>query len=162
MSLSDEAKRLEALGDQAKEGDEKAMAEIKKRTPTLLEIYRGYYEFMAPIFIGPQAPAMTTALDDPAAPLNGSGFEGVTDEAPASADPRPEIPEQKLMEGLICLHDLAEAFDFDSMECVLGMMDEYRMPVDFAPHYERIKEEIHNVDSAALIAVLDEYLQNLS
>ena len=163
MSLSDEAKRLENYGNHAINGDKRAMSEIKKRTPMLLEIYRGYYDFMAPIFICPHAAAGAAQPDDPGFTMNGGGLdEGIAGELSASADPRPEIPEQKLMEGLICLHDLAEAFDFDSMECVLGMMDEYRMPADFAPHYERIKEEIHNVDSAALIGVIDEYLQKRS
>ena len=36
------------------------------------------------------------------------------------------------------------------------------MPTDFATCYDKIKEEIHNVDSAALIGVIDEYLQKRS
>ncbi|MCR5098717.1 MAG: response regulator [Lachnospiraceae bacterium] len=140
MSLSEEAKRLEACGDKAKEGDDRAAFEIKKRTPMLLEIYRGYYEFMAPVFGMPEM--------------------GSEDDTEDVADDRPEIPEDKLMEGINCLRDLAEAFDFDSMDCITDMMDEYRMPDDFASYYGRIKEEIHNVDTSALLSVIDAYLAN--
>ena len=59
------------------------------------------------------------------------------------------------------LRDLTEAFDFDSMECVLGMLEEYRMPESFAPHYEAIKTQIHNVDQGALMKELDSCLSSM-
>ncbi len=130
MSLSDEAKYLEACGNGAASGDERAMAEIGRRTPMMLEVYRGYYEFMAPIF--------------------GLPAQDVID-----SDERPVISDEKLREGIMCLKDLTEAFDFDSMECVTAMLDEYRMPEDFVSDYEKIKALIHDVDRAALMEKLN-------
>ncbi len=144
MSLSEEARRMEACGNKSKQGDVRAQREITKRTPLMVEIYRGYFGFMAPLF----------GMEEDDSDLAGA--------VEAAQDVRPEIPQEKLLEGLICLHDLTEAFDFDSMECVTGMMDEYRMPEDFAPRYKEIKEQIHNVDQGALLELLDECLLNVS
>ena len=134
MSLSEEARHLEDCGNRARQGDERAMREIDRRTPMMIELYRGYYECLAPVF----------------------GMETMG----AGEDERPEIPAEKLTEGMMCLRDLTEAFDFDSMECVLGMLEEYRMPESFAPHYEAIKTQIHNVDQAALLSEIDSCLSS--
>ena len=135
MSLSEEAKRLEDFGNQAKEGDENAISEIKKRTPVMLEIYRGYHDGLASVF---------GDTSDP----------GASD----GADERELISQEKLKEGLMCLKDLADAFDYDSMDSVIAMLDEYRMPDEFLPHYENIKEQIHNIDYAAFTEELDQCL----
>lgn len=125
VQLSKDAAYLEACGDKAQNGDEDAVHEIEERTPALLKLYRSYYDKLTPL---------------------------ISNEA--DADLRPEIPQDQLDEALSAIKEFVEAFDFDSADGVMEMLNDYRVPEDFAEQFAEIKRALSAVDRERLLALL--------
>lgn len=124
LQLSSDAAELEAFGDLAKKGDEKAISDIKERTPALLTLYRSYYDALIPI------------------------FSNATDE-----DERPLIDDDSLSEAYGAIREFVEAFDFDSADAVMETLQDYRVSDDEKEHFSKVKRTLKEVDREALLAL---------
>ncbi len=67
---------------------------------------------------------------------------------------KPLLSQDELKYYLAGLRELAEAFDFDSLDIAINEMDGYRMPEDFKETFVKIKEAVMTVDREALLRVL--------
>ena len=132
-ALSALAAELEEAGDAATGGDDDAIRKIEEKTPLLLKDYRAYFDKLAPL-------------------INGDGD---------GEDVRPEIPADELSEAMGAIKEFAEAFDFDSADDVIEMLNDYRIPERFASEVELVKRKTAEVDQAALLSALDVVLDAL-
>ena len=132
MELSEAAKELEALGNQAKESenagvvDEQAVSEINEKTPKLLKDYRGLLADLSELF----------------------GKEDDLD--------KPEIDEASFKDGIATIREFAQAFDFDSADSVMKMLESYRIPEGYKEKFKEIKDALAAVDQQLLIDKIDE------
>ncbi|MBE5843830.1 MAG: response regulator [Butyrivibrio sp.] len=123
MELSNLAAYLEQCGNKKDED------EIERRTPELLEQYRAYLDFLAPLI-----EAQESDEDDVDKPL---------------------IEEEELKGALVSLKEFVEGSYFDSADDVVAMMDDYRMPDDFKGTYREIKRLLSAVDRDGLLKILE-------
>ncbi|MCR5055207.1 MAG: response regulator [Lachnospiraceae bacterium] len=105
-------------------GNENNVEEIREKTPELLEILKDVKEKLY------------------------STFEH-EDEGE-----KPEISEEELLSAFGTVKELVEAFDFDSADDVIGMVDAYKIPDEYADKYERVKAAVRKVDQAELLSIL--------
>lgn len=125
MQLSADAAYLESCGDKAVNGDVVSIAEIEKKTPELLKLYRSYYDKLAPLVMGED-----------------------------ETDVRPVIPEEELREAYEAIREFVDAFDFDSADDVMTMLSDYQIPEEEAEHFSMIKKHLAAVDRDAVLKVL--------
>ena len=118
MELSGMAAELEQCGNDENED------EIRKRTPVLLELYRGYRD------------RLSASAED------------------QSTDDLPEISEEELRGAFSDMKELLEAYDFDTADGIMKMLSEYRIPDSCREKYGKIKELMAAVDRDALIQIL--------
>ncbi len=105
-------------------GNENNVEEIREKTPELLEALKDIKEKLY------------------------SAFEH-EDEGE-----KPEISEEELLSAFGTVKELVEAFDFDSADDVLSMVDAYKIPDEYADKYERVKAAVRKVDQAELLSIL--------
>ena len=137
--LSALAASLEAAGDKAKTGAQDGIAEIKEKTPSLLEQYRAYRSKLAPLF------------EDFTA-ISNAGSQN-------QAASNPQLPEMSLsefQEAVSALKEVVSAFDFDSADMIIGELSNYSIPAAYAPKFTEIKKAIKSVDQQAVVKLLDE------
>jgi signal transduction histidine kinase/CheY-like chemotaxis protein len=103
--------------------------EIERRTPELLENYRQYMEYLAPL--------IEEASGDSEEDMN-----------------KPLIEPEELKGALTSLREFVEGSYFDSADDVVSMMDDYRMPDDFKGTYKEIKKLLAAVDRDGLLDIL--------
>jgi CheY-like chemotaxis protein/HPt (histidine-containing phosphotransfer) domain-containing protein/anti-sigma regulatory factor (Ser/Thr protein kinase) len=120
--LSEMAAELESLGNEEKE------AEIKEKTPKLLEVYRGYREHLA------------AALPKEVSP---------------EEDTRELLSEEMWQEVMQGLKEFLEAFDFDSADSAFAMLSDYRIPEAHKERYMQLKEGLAAVDRDGLLELME-------
>ncbi len=124
--LSEAAKELEALGNEAETGSDEAIISINEKTPDLLKNYRDLYE--AHLFVA-------------------DGEEDDSD--------KPEIDLESLKDGINTIYEFAQAFDFDSADSVMKMLEMYQMPEAYKTGIKEIKEALAAVDQQLLIEKIE-------
>ena len=137
--LSSLAASLEAAGDKAKTGAQDGIAEIKEKTPSLLEQYRAYRSKLAPLF-----------EEFTASSKNGSHNQTV------SNPQLPEMPLSEFKEALSALKEVVSAFDFSSADMILGELAGYSIPAEYAEKFTEIKKAIKAVDQQKVINLIGE------
>ena len=71
-----------------------------------------------------------------------------------SDDNKPEISVEDLEGALHDIKELVEAYDFDTVDSILSMLKEYRIPEKYQDKYLKIKELIVAVDRDSLLEIL--------
>ncbi len=122
MELSNLAAYLEQCGNKKDED------EIERRTPELLQQYKAYIDYLAPL---------------------------IKEQEDEDDSDKPLIEEEELKGALKSLKEFVEGSYFDSADDVVAMMDDYRMPDDFKATYREIKRLLSAVDRDGLLKILD-------
>ncbi|MCR4902617.1 MAG: response regulator [Butyrivibrio sp.] len=112
------------------DGDSQNVEELEKLTPDLIEQYRDLKPILERI---------------------------LSDNESEETEEKAEIEGEQLYEALKSLYEFVDAFDFDSADAVIKMLDDYRMPADFVIKYKNIKELITAVDRERLMEALSQY-----
>ena len=107
-------------------GNAQNAGEIEEKTPELLALYQSYGEWLSPV--NPTASR---------AEIN-----------------RPEISEEDFSEALTGIREFVEAYDFDSADKILKMLEGYKISSPLEEKYAKIKELMAAVDRAALLELL--------
>ncbi len=115
LELSSRAAYLEECGDR---GD---LAEIREKTPQLLDLYRSYTDRLS----------------------------AAEEEADNSDLPLIEVGE--LEGALSDMKELLDAYDFDTADGIMNMLSGYRIPDEYKDKYAKIKELMAAVDRDALL-----------
>jgi len=68
---------------------------------------------------------------------------------------KPIIPEKLLKEAVCSIIEVVEAFDFDTADMIMGQLDEYSMPKEFAPTYRRLKSLMAEVERDGILEILN-------
>ncbi len=63
----------------------------------------------------------------------------------------PLIEENKLLEAFNNINELAQVYDYETIEDIIGMLDDYSIPETFAPKYESLKKCVMAVDREGII-----------
>lgn len=127
MELSEQAAFLEQCGDEAKIGDQEALALINEKTEPLLTLYKSYSQKLASLLGIPTAP---------------------------QEDSRPQIEQAKLNDALSALKEVVSVFDFDSADAIMAELEKYSMPKDFEEKYKAIKKAVQSVDQNEIMTLL--------
>ena len=109
--LSEMAKRMEYAGNAGE------IEKIKKETPALLSIYRGFAEKLAPLCPPKQRDEEKMPIDEAA-----------------------------LREAYDTLKEFVASFDYDNAMFVLESLEEYRLPEDEEKRYQSIRTAIEKLD----------------
>ena len=120
LELSELAEYLEKCAE------EKNKAEITKKTPELLELYRSYIKKLAVIV----------------------GEEG------ENAEDKPVIPEAELNDAFSAIKEFVSGSYFDSADDIMNMLSEYKIPDEYAEKYEKVKRLMAAVDRDGLLNIL--------
>ncbi|MCR5775590.1 MAG: response regulator [Lachnospiraceae bacterium] len=136
--LSDRALEMEnagnayqkALADPDPEAAGMILKEIREKTPVLLDLYRSYIDKLSP--------AISRAES------------GKTDET------LPVISDGELKEMLMGIREFAEAFDMDSVDSVMKMLEGYTIPGEKEQQIDSLKKAVRNVDRDAILSLLDD------
>lgn len=104
-------------------GDERLADEIAEKTPALLARYKALKEKFSPLF-GPQG---------------------------LSAARKEKMDARKYAEALQALKECAEAFDFDSAESVINMIEACEIPQGEREKFDAIKKAVRDADTAAVV-----------
>ena len=107
-------------------GNEQNADEIAEKTPELLALYRSYLEKLSPV-----NPAVTRTEME-----------------------KPQITEEEFAEAVMGLKEFVEAYDFDSADKILKMLEAYKIPSPLNEKYAKIKELMAAVDRTALLELL--------
>ncbi len=99
---------------------------IEQKTPELLALYWSYKENLSPV--------------DPSTSRKEIN--------------RPEISEEEFSEALMGMKEFVEAYDFDSADKILKMLEGYKIPSPLDEKYAKIKELLAAVDQTALLELL--------
>ena len=105
-------------------GDKEEISEIKEKTPDLLELYRSYKEKLSCV------------------------CEKNSDEK------KPEIQLGELEEAFGNIKELLQAYDYDSANELVNMLDGYSIPDEYQEKYMKVKELMAAVDTQQLIEML--------
>ncbi len=108
-------------------GDDNNIEDIDKLTPDLLALYRSYEDRFK-------------ALD--------------VLESKDESD-KPLIDGLRLEEGYAALKEAAEAFDFDTADAIIEMLNEYTLPMKERGVYDMIKDKVRMVDRDGVLELLD-------
>lgn len=65
-----------------------------------------------------------------------------------------EIPTENLISAFKDLKELVEAYDYDTADSIMHMLDEYSIPADYKEKYKKVKELMGAVDRDGLLAIL--------
>ena len=108
-------------------GDEKKLSELEEKTPVLLELYRSYIDKLS-LF----------------AETSGD-----------SADQKPLIDETQFKSAMDAIKEYASAFDFNSVDKIIEMLDKYTIPEKERKKYADVKRKTRAGDSGALVHLLE-------
>ncbi len=108
-------------------GDEKKLSELEEKTPVLLELYRSYIDKLS-LF----------------AETSGD-----------SADQKPLIDETQFKSAMDAIKEYASAFDFNSVDKIIEMLDKYTIPEKERKKYADVKRKARAGDSGALVHMLE-------
>ena len=117
--LSGDARFLEGLGNAENE------TEILEKTPKLLDDYRAYRTYLAPVLKQPE--------DD---------------------DEKELIPDDELADAYEALREFADANDFDSADYIMETLAGYRMSDHEKERFDRVRRAVRRMDAAALTEAL--------
>ena len=143
MDLSGKARELEALGDRAKSGDQKAIDEILEKTPVLLEEYKAFEEKLA--FIDPDLAA--------GGDWSSAGESAVSEKH----DDRPTIDRRSFEEALFGVGQFVEAFDFDGADDIIAQLRDFSLTREQSEDYNRFKLLVKNLDRDRILTEIEEY-----
>lgn len=73
-------------------------------------------------------------------------------------DDRPLIEEEDLKGALSDMSEVLEAFDYDTAKDIFDSLSDYKMPDDFKPFYDRIRERMAEVDRDGILSAISEFL----
>ena len=73
-------------------------------------------------------------------------------------DDRPEISEKELKANLTDMHELLDAFDYDTAKDLLESMEEYKVPAQFKEIYDKIKTGMAEVDRDRVMDLIKEII----
>mgnify|MGYP002868533841 CR=1 FL=1 len=118
MELSGKAAYLEQCGNDENE------AEIAKKTPELLSLYRSYTDKFR---------AAAIENDDLCLP---------------------EISEDEIISAFSDIKELIEAYDYDTADGIMDMLKSYRIPDSYKEKYKKVKELMALVDRDSLLSIL--------
>lgn len=127
-ALSDEARELEELGNKALAGDEDAKIVINEKTPKVLSHYRKLKDDLS----------LLLQWDD------------------LTESEKEEIDAYGLKDGLETIKEFAVAYDFDSADSVMKMLDNYRIPEQYRKGLSAVKDALKAVDRQLLIEKIEE------
>ena len=137
MELSEKARELEALGDRAKSGDQRAIDEIFEKTTPLVEEYKGFEEKLA--FIDPD--------------LASAGDWSTSGESVAAAkDDRPGIDQAQFDEAINGVGMFVEAFDYDGADDIIAQLKDYKLSDRQSEIYNRLKLLVKNLDRDQILS----------
>lgn len=122
------SKLSELAANLEKCGDKNQLNEINQKTPELLELYKSYEE-----------------------KLKNAVGENLQNQ---NQQTKNQISLSEYKDALSNLKECIEAFDFDTADQIVSMLDEYEIPADEKNHFEEIKKQIAKVDQAATLALL--------
>ena len=105
-------------------GDRADEAEIVSKTPALLSDYRAYKNHLAALC------------------------------APAPRVPKSEISAKELDDALKSIKECAAAFDFDTLDTIMEMLDGYSLPSEREGLLKELKAAVRAVDSAKILEIL--------
>ena len=130
-ALKSSARLIGAMGisEQAayleKCGDDENISEMEEKTPALLADYRELAEKLSAI-----------------------------EKVDAEEDDRPEIDDSTLSEAYIGIKEYTDAFDFDSADAIIEMLEGYRIPDEEKEKYEKVRDLVIKLDHDALLEML--------
>ena len=119
-ALSEDARFLEGCGKAEN------VPEILAKTPGLLEDYRAYRAYLAPVL-------PVTAGEE---------------------DTREEISAEELAESYEALKEFVEMHDFDSADFIMETLAKSRIPAEEQARYDRIRKAVRRLDRDALLREL--------
>ena len=105
-----------------------AISELYRLTPRLLNLLKSYEHRLA-------------------------AFEDIEYE---TFDEREEISEEQLFEAYAGIREFIDAFDFESAESIIKMLEIYKIPDKEREKYDIIKKMVNNIEREKLLEVLDE------
>jgi signal transduction histidine kinase/DNA-binding NarL/FixJ family response regulator len=105
-------------------GNEENQTEIEDKTPELLSLYRSYKEYLVP-----------------------------AEKTEVNSD-LPEIPADDLKSAFSDMKELLEAYDFDTADGIMKMLEGYSIPTDLQEKYDKVRELMAAVDRDALLGIL--------
>lgn len=107
-------------------GNDENGSEIALKTPDLLALYRSYGEKLAAVDPKEQRAELS----------------------------KPRISEEDFAEALMGMKEFVEAYDFDSADKIVKMLDGYKLSSQLQEKYDKIKELTAAVDRDALLELL--------
>ena len=119
--LSEDAKYLEKCGD------EENVAEIVKKTPALLDLFRSYKKHLA---------SLCAEADDD------SG--------------KKEMPLSQYKEAVSNISECVQVFDYDTADQIIAMMKDYKIPAEKKEHFEALCEAVSAVDQEKILKIVKE------
>ena len=105
-----------------------SLSALEERTPVLLGLYRSYKEKLAPVT---SADSTETKKD------------------------LPEMTEEELREILMGIKEFAEAFDMDSTDSAMKLIESHAVPPDKKELIDSLKKSVLNVDRDAILTLLE-------
>ncbi len=106
-------------------GDSKNSDEIKAKTPALLSLYRSYEKHLSAICKDEKAD-----------------------------EEKEEISEEEYTDALNSIKECAQVFDFDTIDTILSMLCDYRIPPKHAEQFSELEKAIHAVDQNKILQLL--------
>ena len=137
--LSEDAKKLEALGNAAKavsSGDSGAADDIRTLTPALLESYRAYVPRLRPLCGGDSGGQVGPAAQD------------------AKKEDKPDIDAGMFSSAVAALKKALESADFAYAGEVLAGLDAYALPPGIGDTFTKIRESVGAGNKDAALALL--------
>ena len=108
-------------------GDDENEAEITAKTPALLELFRSYKEHLAPLC---------------AEENNDSDKE--------------EMPVEQYNEAVANIGECVEAYDYDTADQIIKMMQDYKIPQEKAQHFADLADAVSSVDHEKIMKIVKE------
>ena len=139
MELSEKAKELEALGNEAQKEAAEAITEIREKTPGLVENYRAYLSKLAPL-VGKTVISSTS--------------DGFVQASSSASVGKPALTEEKLLDAFSALTEVVSAFDFDTADSIIAELDGYEIPSQYEAQFKQAKKAIRDVDAQKALKVL--------
>lgn len=72
-----------------------------------------------------------------------------------TGDDLPTIDEQSLKDALSTIREMADGFDFDSVDMVMEELKKYKMPDDFKENYQKLKNLVAEVARDDILLLID-------
>ena len=119
---------LKAIADGDVDKAAESLSALEEQTPVLLDLYRSYKEKLAPV---------------------------ISADSTGTEEALPEMTEEELREILMGIKEFAEAFDMDSADSAMKMIEGHTVPPDKKELTEALKKSVLNVDRDAILTLLE-------